>query len=254
MPVERVCLVCHAPFVAKPAKVRNGQGNYCSRRCMYQSRHVSIWTTCCFCDRPFLVPPRRLAHGDGKYCSLECVRQHHATLANVVTRFWSHVLQTDTCWLWQGSLTTTGYGRFGFNATQQVKAHRFAYELTYGLILPGLLCMHHCDNRPCVRPDHLFLGTTWDNMRDMTQKGRNGAQTHPERIPRGESHPRRLHPEKYARGEQTRRAKLTESQVRDIRQLDDNKYGTTTRLARCFGVSVGTIRRIVAGKSWGHVS
>ena len=65
------------------------------------------------------------------------------TLMSSAERFWSHVLKTDTCWLWQGSRGSTGYGTFGLSATQTVKAHRFAYELTYGLILPRLFCCHH---------------------------------------------------------------------------------------------------------------
>ena len=90
-------------------------------------------------------------------------------------RFWPKVQRTldDTCWEWQGYRGADGYGRFRV-ATRGAPAlaHRFAYETAFGPIPPGLLVCHRCDNPPCVRPSHLFLGTQQDNIRDCSAKGR----------------------------------------------------------------------------------
>ncbi len=93
---------------------------------------------------------------------------------NPVERFWEKVrVDAHGCWEWQGTITsTTGYGKFtvGF---QDFGAHRFAWIITHGSIPSSkILVCHHCDNRRCVCPDHLFLGTTRDNALDMVRKGR----------------------------------------------------------------------------------
>lgn len=86
-------------------------------------------------------------------------------------RFWSKVNKTDGCWLWIASRHKKGYGQFKLDGKMR-KAHRVAWELTYGPIPPDKNVCHTCDNPPCVRPDHLFLGTNGDNVRDAVKKGR----------------------------------------------------------------------------------
>lgn len=75
------------------------------------------------------------------------------------------------CWNWTGFINPKGYGQLSFKR-RTVRAHRLAWALAYGPIPDGLCVCHRCDNRRCVRPDHLFIGTNLDNMRDMVAKGR----------------------------------------------------------------------------------
>ena len=87
-------------------------------------------------------------------------------------RFWKFVKKTETgCWNWLGHRDEKGYGTF-FSGNKDVRAHRFSYELHNGKIEGGLWCLHKCDNPPCVRPSHLFLGTNQDNVDDCHKKGR----------------------------------------------------------------------------------
>ena len=91
-------------------------------------------------------------------------------------RFWSKVLKTPTCWIWIATRNTTGYGQFSLFG-KLVVAHRVSYELSKGPIPTGLRVLHHCDNPPCVRPSHLWLGTQKMNMEDASSKDRFPVRT-----------------------------------------------------------------------------
>ncbi|MCX5786077.1 MAG: HNH endonuclease [Elusimicrobia bacterium] len=175
-------------------------------------------------------------------------------------RFWTHVQKGPGCWEWQAGrkLGKHRYGKFKMNR-KTIGAHRVAWEFEKGPVPEGLCVLHHCDNPPCVRPDHLWIGTNLDNIKDRDAKNRqakgasNGSRLYPERLLRGERHPNRLHPERLSRGSSHYNAKLTEEQVREIRRLHaTGQYGYHS-LAVKFGMGSTPIASIVNRKSWKHI-
>jgi hypothetical protein len=91
-----------------------------------------------------------------------------------VCRFLSRVDASYAgCWNYLGGKTKGGYGVFYPKKGEATYAHRYSYQLFKGSIDEGLVVMHSCDNRKCVNPEHLSQGTSGDNLRDMTSKGRN---------------------------------------------------------------------------------
>ncbi|MCH8067616.1 MAG: HNH endonuclease [Nanoarchaeota archaeon] len=92
------------------------------------------------------------------------------------TNFFSKVDKSKDCWEWQARRSPDGYGEVGLNHKRYL-AHRVSYSISNGYIPQGMFVCHKCDNPPCVNPDHLFLGTADDNMKDMVSKGRAAIQT-----------------------------------------------------------------------------
>lgn len=136
------------------------------------------------------------------------------------------------CWLWDGHLSRrTGYGQFRIDpADIGIPAHRAAWLMHKGPIPPGMCVCHKCDERSCVNPDHLFLGTQADNMRDASAKGRM-AWSLPRALPTGEDH---------------HMAKLTSSDVAHIRA----SHKTGVSLAKRYGISGNGISRIRRGLTY----
>ncbi len=143
-------------------------------------------------------------------------------------RFWVKVQVRDDneCWPWLASVDDFGYGHFGYNA-KVTRAHRVAYELTYGAIPQGMKVLHRCDNPACCNPNHLFLGTHEDNMQDKIAKNRQ------------------------ARGDHSR-SSLTNDDVQAIRKERANG-ATYAEIATKFNVSKITVRHIIKGRSWKHL-
>lgn len=139
-------------------------------------------------------------------------------------RFWSRVKKTDGCWLWTGSFGNNGYGQIS-ESDKNLSTHRVSWELHYGPIPDGMSVLHQCDNKQCVRPDHLFLGSRGDNNRDRALKGRS------------------------ARGEHHGQSKLTQVQVIRIRQLYSEGL-SDRKIAKMFSVARHTIREIVEHRTW----
>jgi hypothetical protein len=142
-------------------------------------------------------------------------------------RFWSKVQKSDSCWIWTAAKYRDGYGAFRI-ANTIVRAHRCAWELANGPIHEGQQVLHRCDNRPCVRPDHLFLGTNAENHADMAAKGRSQV------------------------GIRHHNVKLTESDVYAIR-LARSKGQTLIAIAKQFGIAFQSVSRIVHGDRWKHL-
>ncbi len=163
-----------------------------------------------------------------------------------ITRFWSKVDKGDGsgCWNWIGTLNHKGYGRFAIGRKEPF-AHRISYRLHIGE--PGdLFVCHHCDNPRCVRPNHFFLGTNLDNLRDSIVKGRR-------RNVRGDAHYLRKYPEKRSYGEANGNSKLTADQVKEIRASYIPRKVSCAKLAKKFNVSTGLIHHILMRKTWAHV-
>ena len=150
--------------------------------------------------------------------------KHHAMTqeeALLIDRdeFWSkaHITGDDECWEWRGSRNRNGYGRWfkgGF-----MTASRLAYIISYGPITSGLCVCHHCDNPPCINPNHLFLATREDNTKDARAKGLI----------------------RYLYGHDNPSTKVSDHDVARIR----NMKGMTYRdMGRLFGISPAQVCRI----------
>lgn len=126
------------------------------------------------------------------------------------------------CWVWRGA-TNGKYGTIWMpGSKRRGYVHRLSWEAHFGDIPDGMLVCHKCDNRLCVNPDHLFLGTYKDNSEDMVRKGRSRA------------------------GAKHWNARLTPDQVKEIRAAS----GPSHLIAPLFGVSARTVRKIRAGTRW----
>lgn len=128
----------------------------------------TIPTVCATCRASFLAPKPARTRPPAKYCSLRCAKR---ALQNTPETFWARVQRGPGCWTWTGRRTAFGYGELQM-AGRHVTAHRLAWELTYGSIPDGQSVLHSCDNPPCCRPTHLWLGSQADNLHDMFRKGR----------------------------------------------------------------------------------
>ena len=192
-------------------------------------RRPSISKTCGVCRQQF----RTYASQNKIYCSNACRfaaakgrpawnSGAHADPQN----FYASVEKTEGCWNWTGHCNTSGYGHLSLSG-RLILAHRHAWSLENGPIPDGALVLHHCDNRRCVRIEHLYLGTHLDNARDREQRGRGRPRT-------GEAHPS---------------AKLTAESVAQIRA----RYAAgepASSLAREFSINYRTVHQIVRGATW----
>lgn len=162
--------------------------------------------TCPGCGVTFKRRGTYMNHGRGKKAT--CTKE---------MRFWGRVAKADGCWFWQGRRDALGYGRFERDG-DLVFAHRVAWIFTNGPVPEGLDICHHCDQRACCNPSHLYAGTAKQNMADMFARGRQGA------------------------------SKLTAHEVREIFKAD--QAIESRELAEKYGVTYSTIWAIRTGRKW----
>lgn len=157
------------------------------------------------------------------------ITRHSRQKPPLYRTFWEKVNKSGECWTWTRSKNSDGYGNISINGKLD-KAHRVAWILTNGEIPNKLHVLHTCDNPSCVNPNHLYLGNHQDNMRDKRNRKRGRGQN----------------------GEKCHLSKLTENQVKEIRELSSTGISYKD-LSKKFNVSYQNIREIVIHKTWRHI-
>lgn len=153
---------------------------------------------------------------------------------------------TTGCWLWTAGLQKYGYGGFSMRA-RTYPAHRISWLMHRGAIGDKFV-LHKCDTPACVNPEHLFLGTQADNIRDMDRKGRGrrlGVA--------GARNGARLYPERLSRGEKRYNAVLTDALVREIRLAADAGEGPAS-IGRRLHLDRNHVSHVIKRRSWRHVT
>lgn len=163
---------------------------------------------------------------------------------DILDRFWSKVVIPENyineCWIWTACKDKGEYGVFTLQCWTKirkqitVKSHRFVYESYYGSISDGLLVCHRCDNPKCVNPNHLFLGTYLDNVRDRISKDR------PNNGPKGDDHHMSI---------------LSSNIVLEmLTEIINNKFSNINQICSHYDISRGTIDDILQGKIWKEIT
>ena len=191
------------------------------------------WLCVCDCSSQTVVKLNALTNGHIRSCGCldrdSRVERNRMRARNFEDLF---LPEPNTgCWLWQARLNYLGYGNFQRGGV--VTAHRYSWTYYRGPIPAGMHVLHRCDTPACVNPDHLFIGTHLDNMRDMVAKGRH--------VPNG------------VKGAAHHAAKLSDDDVRKIRAARALGEPCTT-IARRHGVSVSAVSLIGLGRGWRHVA
>lgn len=199
------------------------------------------------CDSSEIIYPAPLAYRPchafwrGTVARWGGISSNIATMKTPQEKFWirvnkkgsiqPHTPRLGKCWEWSGAISQTGYGVARLNR-KAIGAHRLSWMINKGAIKAGLLVCHKCDNRKCVNPKHLFVGTYRDNIHDAMTKNRPLCH--------------------YKKGEAHIGSKLTESQALRVLRTK-RRVGGVAALARRYGVHVVTIYDILSGKTWSHL-
>ena len=239
----RKCSICSTEFKFYSA-AKGATGQYCSLQCKgFAFRKKKLFKICISCNNEFQPS---ISYEQKKFCSIACYGQSmigkqkpsfweiapkEEQLKRLKLSFDKYVIRNENgCWDWKGSLSKK-YGSLQYGGKyKSISAHRASWLIHKGEIPTGIFICHTCDNPICTNPEHLFLGTAIDNVRDMIKKGRK----------------------RILRGEKANGAKLTEKEVIKIKELlQDNK--SLTFIAKIFGVHIVTIHDIKYKKTWNHI-
>lgn len=185
---------------------------------------------------------QKIHYGKG-YCQMHYLRSYrngdpnikkpsgkNCHLLTLKERFEDKFIKGDKkeCWLWQASISN-GYGNLTYKNKSYI-ASRVSYQLYIGEIKSNMFVCHKCDNPLCVNPNHLFLGSPTDNVKDMMSKQRS------------------------AKGEDHSQAKLINSDVVKIKEMLKKQNFTDQTIADLFNVKRETINRIKLNKAWKHIT
>lgn len=147
--------------------------------------------------------------------------------ADEAARFWAKVSKGEGCWTWTAKRNSHGYGQFWTAGHRLQLAHRVSWRLANGIIPDGQFILHRCDNRACVRPDHLFLGSLLENYHDCVRKGRM-----PLRV-----------------GLQHHSGKLSDEMIKQIRARYVRGSTTMKSIGEEFGISTTYVSHLVNGRT-----
>lgn len=153
--------------------------------------------------------------------------------STIAHSFWTNCIakEPNECWEWKSCTHKGGYGLLTYRSKMYL-AHRISWQIHFGPIPKGMFVLHKCDNPVCTNPNHLFLGTQADNMKDMFAKGRGNPG--------------------HIQGEKVGTSKLTEKQVLEIRAKHASGQSTRSLMAE-YNFSKSGIEHIVARRTWKHV-
>jgi hypothetical protein len=231
-PLQFTCLTCNKSFLSskRPAQ-------YCSPACWYQVIRQIAPIACVDCGRECMELGKVRSKGRPFRCP-DCRQERQRTgwtpsayTRKTIAPFsaddhrWDLVRKQGECWVWLGRKRKRGYGAIGRRA-----AHRVSYEAHCGPIPDGMCVCHRCDNPSCVRPDHLFIGTRTENIKDRDQKGR------------------------AAKGEQHGMAKMTAADVMALRE-EAARSGRVAAydLAASRGIKKIAAADAISGRTWKHL-
>jgi hypothetical protein len=234
-------MVCKIAF--KTYDNINAKQYFCSHKCQgIQWKHDPIYKICAHCKKEFEAT---VIYKKKKYCSKLCYTKaqtgstrhsiwrdgsNKEKLDRLHKHFLKYVIKNENgCWGWTGG-PSKKYGALQYGENKKsISAHRASWIIHKGEIPAGMFVCHTCDNPPCTKPEHLFLGTPKDNVQDMISKKRRNIVC----------------------GEKAPWSKLTEKDVRAIKSLLGRLH--YTKIAERFNVSLSTIYDIKDSRTWSHL-